>query len=240
MRLSATLLLVGALALAPQSAGAFSSPGCFRPPTSQRVMHAELVSLNIAVSEHGPAEERACAYYARGLLLMLQGDEASAIDDFGHAINWIDGFADAYAARGDAYAALGDATHAAADYAVADATKADSPKDFASRCWVRALRGAPLDRAQADCDQAIRMLPNDRDALVARCLVHYRSGRFADAMTDCAAAMASSPNNAAALFLRALAEQRLAIPAAAADLATARALNPSIDETFAVYGIKPG
>jgi len=219
---------------------AFSAPGCFQPPTAHRSIHAEILSLDTVISGFAvPSEERACAYYARGQLYLLEGDASHAVDDFSHAIGWTENFADAYAARADAYAAGGDAAHAAADYAVADASRADSPQGLSARCWVRALRGAPLERARADCDAALLALPGDVNALTARCLVFYREGRNADAVTDCTTAIQTDAKNASALFLRGLAGQRLGSASAAADRAAARASGSRVDETFAIYGIKP-
>jgi tetratricopeptide (TPR) repeat protein len=69
-------------------------------------------------------------------------------------------------------------------------------------------------------------------------LVHLRLGAYGDSISDFDASLKLQPNNAWSLYGRGQAESKLKKPAdSEADLAAAKALNPSIADKFARYGL---
>jgi tetratricopeptide (TPR) repeat protein len=221
-------------------AESFSRAGCFPAPTASRPISAMMSQLRASLGYHLPAETRACYLYARGQLYHLQGDYSDAIDDYTAAIGWMPSYGDAYAARADAYDATGQQAKAAQDYAAAAQYSNDTPDELTERCWLRALRGRPLQPALVDCNSALRGQPNDFNALSSRGLVYLRMGNFALAIADCDAALAQKPRNGSALFIRALARLRSGDGQGGnADLAAADAAGNKVEETFAIYGLKP-
>jgi tetratricopeptide (TPR) repeat protein len=185
-------------------------------------------------------ELRAEAYYDRGLLYMLVGKTDLAVADFTSAIGGKRTYADAFEARGDAYADLGQPQKAAADYEAARETSGDNPDRLNSRCWVRAVRGHPLDRALADCNESLKGVSDERDVLQNRCFVYFRMGNYTAAVADCAAAEKSRWRYAEALYVGGLAKLRLGDTTGGnADIAAAHDADFEIADLYALYGVKP-
>lgn len=184
---------------------------------------------------------RACLLYQRGIFFHVDGHYSEAIDSYSHAIGAMDTFVDAYVARGDAYADLGKPDMAAADYATAASLSRALDADwFNKSCWVRAVRGHPLDLALADCTRALAGEPKDANILDSRVLVHFRMGRYDLAIADADAALTGKPNLAGSLYLRGLSQIRLGRTAEGeADIARAKRLEPSIAERFKAWGVMP-
>ena len=120
------------------------------------------------------------------------------------------------------------------------AEKPGSPSLLNERCWVKGSRSVMIDTALSDCTESIELSSNTVQALDSRAMVWYRLGRQAEALRDLDAALAQSPRHAGSRFMRAIVLARLGRdPEAAKELAIARRLEPSIDKTYARYGIKP-
>ena len=181
-------------------------------------------------------EVRAEGYYDRGLLYEFEGKYESAIADFTSAIGWQHDYGDAYEARGDALEDLKEPEKADADYRTAKGMGGDD----AARCWTRAVRGHPLDRALADCNEALKADPGDKDILQSRCFVYYRMANYTSAIDDCAAAEKSHPHFDEALYIGGLAKLQLGDTAGGnADIAAARDANFQIADYYALFGVKP-
>lgn len=238
---SGLLLLLGMLAFVQASpAQAFGGVGCFLAPTAHRPIAALIRQLDMDLALHRPAESRACDYYARGILYQFNGEPQRAIADYTSAIGWMHSFADAYAARGDAYDELGQTDLAAADHGRAQAQSGESDEELMERCWIRALRGHPLSLAVDDCTASLKLAPDNFDALSARALAYARTGSYASAIRDCDRALAIKPQNPTALFVRGFARLKSGdVQGGNADFETARRVGDSVEETFALYGIKP-
>lgn len=107
-----------------------------------------------------------------------------------------------------------------------------------TRSWNRALANADLDRALKDADTAIRKAGPLPSLLDTRALLQFRRKDYAAAIADESAALDKMPKLAAALFIRGLA--RLASgdsSGGSADIATARQIQPRIDQYYATYGL---
>jgi|HubBroStandDraft_6_1064221.scaffolds.fasta_scaffold80533_3 tetratricopeptide (TPR) repeat protein len=233
-------LTVASSAAIAVPAEAFSRAGCTATPTSQHPAAALLHQIDMSLSQGGPAERRACYYYARGLVHHLQGDLGAAIADYSRAIGWMAEYGDAYAARADAYDDLGQHETAANDYRLAAEHTNDSADQLTERCWVRALRGHALAPALQDCNESLHQQPADFNALTSRGLVYLRMADYPAAIADCESALKLQPQNASALFIRGLARLRTGDSAGGnADLSAAKTIGDRVEATFAIYSVKP-
>src|ERR1041385_7669886 len=155
---------------------------CFMEPMLAPSMDYRIAEITRMLRTLSPSTQtKACMLFARGLLHHFDGDPHAAVDDYTHALGWMREPAVVYEMRGDAYADAGESDKAQADYAQAAKTQQEV-KAFSNLCWVRAVRGRPLDRALADCDAALQEKPGDRNTREARCFVLYRQGKYADAI----------------------------------------------------------
>ena len=187
-----------------------------------------------------PSERRACSYYRRGLLQHFAHLQEQAIDSYSRAIALKNDFADAYAARGDAHADLGQHDKAEEDYLkVTSLSSVDSARDLGMRCWVRAVRGRPLDLALADCQEALRNGPGDADALAARGFVRLRMGEYDAAIDDFNAALNINPRVSDVFYLRGIAKLRSGDAGGNADIARVKDMIPNVAERYATWGVVP-
>ncbi len=233
-------LLFVLLALAPLAATQASACGLM--PSADYPLERDLKDCAILLA--GPnatnTNARAEAFYDRGVLYHLSGQIDLAIADYSSAISWNKNLADAYEARGDAYADIGDHLKAEADYAEAANQRGNRPSISADACWIRAVRGHPLDRALDDCNGALRDDSENTDALGYRSFVYYRMGNNAAAIADCDGVLRKRQRDAAALYVRGLAKLRSGdANGGNNDIAAAKDANYRIAETYAMYGVMP-
>lgn len=205
-------------------------------------------------------DNRADGYYCRGILYHWSGKYDLAISDYTSAIGWRRNFEDAFEARGDAYEDLGQHGKAAADYVEAASLHADDPGELAERCWARAVRGHPLDRALADCNAALADGDGGPVALYDRCYLYFRMGNYVGAIADCAKAATMTKRDDFQLYLDGVASvdpggatgtdfvrylggvAKLRSGDATggnADITEALKANGKVADWYALYGVKP-
>jgi tetratricopeptide (TPR) repeat protein/predicted aspartyl protease len=110
---------------------------------------------------------------------------------------------------------------------------------LAGRCWARALSGASLDQALADCDQALKRDRNSQ-TMSYRGLVLFRMGRLDEAIGQYGQALKAQPRLAPALYGRGLAELKKGATAQGqADIAAATAIAPGLPQDYRRYGLAP-
>jgi tetratricopeptide (TPR) repeat protein len=121
---------------------------------------------------------------------------------------------------------------------------AANPKDdglaqaFNARCWARAMQGLDLDKALADCDAALRLLPGDPTFLDSRGLVHLRRGEFDRGVADFQGVLRLQPNNAWALYGRGWARLKMGRKDEGdADIKAAIALRPHLVDEAKARGL---
>src|SRR5262249_32932291 len=113
----------------------------------------------------------------------------------------------------------------------------DVARDLNSTCWVAAIAGELRD-ALLDCNESLKLRPNDANTLNSRGLVHLKLGQYGDAISDYDAALLSDPKNASSLFGRGSAKLRSGDAAAGErDIAAAKSLRSNIADEFAGYGV---
>jgi hypothetical protein len=141
--------------------------------------------------------------------------------------------------------------------ALMDGLEKKYPNDLDNKvgsCWVRATFGERLDTALADCDAALRISPDDPLTLHGRCFVHLRRGEYPLAIGDCDRAVTLFPegktfttitsnsmrSKADPLFVRGLINLRTGhADLGNADIAAAKAIDPKIADTYAIFGVTP-
>ena len=141
--------------------------------------------------------------------------------------------------RGHAYQAKQDYDRAIADYSEAIRIEPKFAYAFNDRCYVRAIAGRELQQALADCNEALRLIPNDIQTLDSRGFAYLRLGEFDKAITDYNAVLKFNPQQAGSLYGRGLAKQKKGDSAGGdADIMAAKAIRADIVEEFARYGVK--
>jgi tetratricopeptide (TPR) repeat protein len=141
----------------------------------------------------------------------------------------------------DAYARAGDFDAALAGYDVWIAShpkNEDLAKPLNGRCWVRALSGHELDKALADCNEALKLWPGAPQVLDSRGLVFLRLKQPDKAIADYDAALKLMPASAWSLYGRGLAKQLQGHKAEGdVDIAAAIAIAPRIADEVRKSGI---
>ncbi len=152
----------------------------------------------------------------------------------------------AYLSRGTAHKRAGDDARAEPDYREAirlhtipiDAGEKEV-LNYNDRCWARAVAGIDVEGALADCNEALRLMPDFGPALDSRAFLHLRGGRFQEAIADYDTAIMGSPQDSWSLYGRAIAKMRLGdTQGAQADIEASKAVQDVAPE-FAAYGLTP-
>jgi tetratricopeptide (TPR) repeat protein len=111
---------------------------------------------------------------------------------------------------------------------------------YNNRCWARAAAGRDLQQALSDCDEWLRLKPNDALTMGNRGFVYFRLNRLDDAIANYDASLKINSGNAYSLYGRGIAKLLKGDTAAGnGDITTAKAAQANIAEDFAKYGIKP-
>ena len=110
--------------------------------------------------------------------------------------------------------------------------------DFNTRCWVRAMAGRDLPLALADCDESLRLRPNNGDTLNSRGLVQYKLGAFSAAIADYSAALNLKPTDASSLFGRGMAKLKNGDISGNNDIAGSKAMDPFVAAAYIGYGVR--
>jgi tetratricopeptide (TPR) repeat protein/transglutaminase-like putative cysteine protease len=121
------------------------------------------------------------------------------------------------------------------------ADRPGKPTLLNARCWIKGTRSVMIEGALKDCTSAIELSSEDYGPLDSRALVWLRMGRYAEALADLDAVLQAAPGMAPSRFLRAIVREHMGQTGPAAqDLAIARRIDPSVDHTYALYGIAAG
>jgi tetratricopeptide (TPR) repeat protein len=176
---------------------------------------------------------------ARGTAYELQGDRERAIADHASAIElnskWVN--PRGFALRASAFGKKGQY-----DLAIQDlqARKRD-PKNgsfWNNLCLYQTIAGA-FDKALTDCNEALRLQPDDPHVLDSRGFTYLKMGSLDEALADYDAALRKDPKLANSLYGRGVAKRLKGdFAAGEADLATAQALKPNVAEEMAQFGVK--
>ncbi|MBI2899714.1 MAG: protein kinase [Planctomycetes bacterium] len=169
------------------------------------------------------------AWFRRGTARVTSGDPSRAIPDLDRAIELRPGHAAAHNNRANARSLRGDHAGAVADYDRALALDAREPIVACNRGKAKQNLGDSAG-AEADFTIAIELKPDYADAFYSRASVRCSLGDFAGSARDYERVLALKGPYARALSGRGLARYcRREFPAALADLAAARLVEPKGD-----------
>jgi PQQ-dependent catabolism-associated CXXCW motif protein len=144
------------------------------------------------------------AYFFRGSAYLAKGDYDNAINDYEQTIRLNPNIAVAYFNRANAYQAKGDLDRAVADFDQAVLLDPKSAQSYNNRCIARMIIGQQLQQALSDCNQALRILPDNPGYLDSRGFAYLRLNRLDEAIVDFSAVL--GPNLASSLYGRGLAK----------------------------------
>jgi tetratricopeptide (TPR) repeat protein len=194
-----------------------------------------LIDLNQAIALYPSS---AFSYRSRGNVLAATGKLADAVKDYDRAIQINDRDPWAFAGRALALIHQRETSRAQKDAEAAEKLAPDNPWLANHICYQLALADKAKE-ALPHCDRALAIKP-DPEIYDSRGFAYLRLKRPAEAVNDYNQTLAKNPRHAMAMFGRCLALQQLKQPREAeVDCTDARALDPSVDEYFARYGLKP-
>jgi tetratricopeptide (TPR) repeat protein len=108
------------------------------------------------------------------------------------------------------------------------------------RCFFRAEANKDLPAALTDCNQAIKLAPDDASVFDSRGLVYYRLGQFDLALKDYDQAIKLSPDLVSSLYLRGIVKRRLGNRSEGdADIRAAKKIDADVVGDYKKYGIAP-
>lgn len=184
------------------------------------------------------SSNRAEAFNNRGFAFAFEHDYDRAIADHTEAIRLDPENALAYFYRGSEWGGKGDHDRAIADLNKAISLDPTNRHAWDLRCYERAQANRDLSQALADCEEALRLAPNDESTRGSRGFVYLRLNRLDEAITDFDAALKPRPNTYW-LYARGIAKLRKGDTAGGnADIAAAKGYKADIAEEFARWGIK--
>jgi lipoprotein NlpI len=157
-------------------------------------------------SDREPTQNRAIAYYRRGLAYVAKGDPDHAIADYTEAIRLDPKFAQAYGSRGNVYLDdKGDLDRAIADYSEMIRLDPKEARIYNNRGLAYVAKG-DSDRAITDYTQAIRLNPDYVKAYNNRAFAYFISkGDLDHAIADYTEAIRLDPKGASAYLRRGIA-----------------------------------
>ena len=110
---------------------------------------------------------------------------------------------------------------------------------FNDRCWSRTIVGRELDQALKDCNESLRLRPNNGDTLDPRGFTYFKLDQYDNAIADYDVVLKLNPKVATSLYGRGLAKQRKGDAAGGEeDIVAAKAIDPKIADKLAGYGVK--
>lgn len=142
--------------------------------------------------------------------------------------------------RANAHLRKSDYRKAIDDYSQVLALTPEDANALHERCWARAVLNIDLEDALSDCNESLRLHPNDAETLGGRAFVYLRLGFFRTAVIDYDAALKLKPQDALLIFARGTAKTRAGDEEGGkADRAAARAIDPEVEATFVRYDSAP-
>lgn len=167
------------------------------------------------------------------------GYAAKAIVDLDIAIALSPKNALAFYNRGYAHFARREYELAIADYSRSIELDGRMAWAYANRCLTRTVLGLDLAAALADCDEALKLQPDNLQTRESRGFVFLKRGENGIAFREYDSALRTDPNRPLALYGRGLARIGNGdLKGGEHDRQAARSLMPTVDSEFLTYGLK--
>jgi tetratricopeptide (TPR) repeat protein len=199
-----------------------------------------LADYDAALARNLTTEQEVHVRQMRGFIRTDQGEEQLAIAEFTRVIELKPDFADAYWLRAVSYENLNDYPSALADYDRLARLRPNDWTGWSQICWGHAYLNSGLEDGLRACDTALRLNPDDPNALDGRGFINIRLRRFREAIANYDEALKREPRLPGSLYLRGIAKLRLGnAQDAKRDMAAAASFEPEIAARFAGYGITP-
>lgn len=178
-------------------------------------------------------------YGARAHALYSRGDLQGALADRRAYVRAAPRNADAWVDLGSLLMEAGEYREGLAAYARADKLSSLNPHLYNERCWWRAALGRDLEAALADCETALRLVPDSLSYLDSRGFVRFRSGNLNGALADFDAVLRASPDKVGSRFMRGATLRALGRRQEGdADVSAAVAKKPNIASEYEKYGVR--
>jgi lipoprotein NlpI len=180
-------------------------------------------------------DDRATAYFDRGLAWANTGQYGQAITDYTDAIRFNPHLIDAFHSRGVAWVKQGEYDKAIGDFNTAIRFNPQNADTFDGR-GVAWISKGENDKAIADFDDAIRLNPEDGIAFHYRGVARINKGECDNAIADFDDAIRLNPQDGIAFFYRGLAQFNLGrFGMAATDFAQKRQLSQDVSSIVLRY-----
>jgi len=182
--------------------------------------------------------DNAAALNGKAYLMFKKGNTPGAVALYSRALANAPKDVDLLTGRGMAYAKAGDMAKARQDFAAASA-QVDEAATLNNLCWRKAVNGLALEIALEECDRALAKTTDRPPSITdSRAFVLLRLGRLDEAIATYSEALTKNPKSAASLYGRAIAWSRKGDGSKAkTDQLAATAIDATIEETFASYGV---
>jgi tetratricopeptide (TPR) repeat protein len=175
----------------------------------------------------------------RGVTYYKKNDNESALKDFDQAIRLDPKYVKALYNRGVLYQGQKDYDRAISDYTRALDADPQHSSSWYNRCLSRMIAERDLPQALGDCDQALRLNGKEAGRYDVRGAVYIKLKRHDDAIADFDKALDIAPQRAFSLYGRGIARRNKGDTAGAeTDMASAKAIEPDIADSYAGYGIR--
>ncbi|WP_164931304.1 DUF3857 domain-containing protein [Erythrobacter sp. HKB08] len=106
-------------------------------------------------------------------------------------------------------------------------------------CWYRGLHKVALDSAVAQCTRAVERAQHPAAVLDSRAMVHYRMGRFDEALADLDAALKLAPGLSNSLYLKGIIMLEQGDRDGRRNVDAALLQMPELRRYYALFGIEP-
>jgi tetratricopeptide (TPR) repeat protein len=223
-----------AAALAPDNPRAFMVRGLVNARLGD--MQRAFTDYNMALSLDPKYVD---ALVNRAAIYSLNGNTEKALADLDKAIELQPDHALANYNRGYANFARQDYDKAIADYTRAIKADARMSWAFNNRCLTRMVVGRELAEAVSDCDEALKLQPDNVQTRETRGFVFLKLGEKDIALREYNTALRTDPDRPLALYGRGLVRVAKGdVKNGETDKAAARALMPGVDRQFASYGVE--